>query len=137
MSNLKVIENKISALKNYLGIVEKYKKHSQEEIEANVDLKGAVERYLYLVCQATIDLAEAFIAFKSFRKPTTQSDDFYILNEQEIIPAELAEKLVQMTGFRNIIAHDYLKVDYGKVCDILQNGLRDIENFIKIIETKI
>ena len=137
MSNLKTIENRISALKKYLAISKRYRKYSQKEIETNDDIKGMVERYLYLVCQSAIDLAEVFIAYKNFRKPTTLSEDFYILNEENILPAELTEKLSNMTGFRNLIAHDYLKIDYKKVYDVLQNGLKDIEEFIKIIESKI
>lgn len=137
MSNLKAIENRISALKNYLKIVKKYRKYSQKEIETNVDLRGAVERYLYLVCQTTMDLAEAFISFKGFRKPTTPSERFYVLSEEEIIPNELTDELVEMIGFRNIVAHDYLKIDYARVCDILQNRLKDIEQFIEIIAKKI
>jgi len=137
MTNLKNIENRISVLKSYLKIVKKYRKYSQKEIETNDDLRGAVERYLYLVCQTAMDLAEAFISFKKLRKPTTPSERFYILNEEKIISNELSDQLVEMTGFRNIVAHDYLKIDYARVCDILQNGLKDIEQFIKIIENKI
>jgi len=38
-----------------------------------------------------------------------------------------------MTGFRNIVAHDYEKIDYEVVSAILQEGLKDIETFTKII----
>lgn len=137
MSNSKIIESKISEVKKYLLIVKKFQKYSQQEIESDETIKGAVERYLYLVCQATIDLAEAFIAYKELRKPTSQNDRFYILTENEIIAPPLSENMIKMTGFRNVLAHDYAKVDYQRVMDILQNGLNDVEKFIKIIENKI
>lgn len=133
MTDRSIIENKISAVKKYLLILRRYKKYSQQEIEENIDLRGAVERYLYLAVQATIDLAEAAISLKHFRKPTTMSDDFYILEEQGIIDLELGEQLIKMTGFRNIIAHEYEKLNYEIVFDILNNRLKDIEKFIKII----
>ena len=69
MTNLTIIENKVSAVKKYLKTLERYQKHTKRELEGSVDIKGAVERYLYLVAQATIDLAEAVIAYKKFRKP--------------------------------------------------------------------
>lgn len=72
MTNLSVIENKISAARKYLKILEGYKKYPKEGIKNNLDIRGAVERYLYLAVQATIDLAEAVIAYKKFRKPTTK-----------------------------------------------------------------
>lgn len=131
MTNLSVIENKISAVKKYLKILERYKKYSKREIEKNLDIKGAVERYLYLAIQSTIDLAEAVIAFKNFRKPATMGEAFYILNEEGIIESELTEKMVKMTGFRNIIAHDYEKINYDIVYNILHKESKDIENFLK------
>jgi hypothetical protein len=48
MTDKNAIENRISAAKKYLKILERYKKYSQAEIEKDVDIKGAVERYLYL-----------------------------------------------------------------------------------------
>jgi uncharacterized protein YutE (UPF0331/DUF86 family) len=129
MTNLSVIENKISAARKYLKILEKYKQYSQAEIENDVDRRGAVERYLYLALQSAIDLADATIAYKNFRKPITLSESFHILEENGIIPQELAEKMVRMTGFRNVVAHDYEKLNYEIVYDVLKNKLKDIEDF--------
>lgn len=42
-----------------------------------------------------------------------------------------------MSKFRNIIAYDYEKVDFGIVYDALKNRLVDIEEFIGIVESKL
>ena len=133
MTNLSVIENKISSIKKYLSIVERYKTYSREEIENNIDIKGAIERYLYLSAQATIDLAEAVIAYKNLRKPSTMAESFYILEEKNIISKELTQKMAGMTGFRNAIAHDYDKINYDLVYKIIHQDIKDIEVFIDII----
>lgn len=130
MTSLFVIENKVSAIREYVKILEPYKQYSRIDVEKDNQIRGALERYLYLAAQATIDLAEAVIAFKKFRKPTTLSENFHILQEQDVISGELAEKLVSMVGFRNTIAHDYQKVNYDIVFDVLHNRLSDLEEFI-------
>lgn len=137
MTTFTVIENKISAVKKYLKILERYKKYSKKNIVDNIDIRGAVERYLYLAVQATIDLAEAVISYKKFRKPTTMSEAFDILNEEKIIPKKLTEKLVKMTGFRNVIAHDYAKIDYDKVYGVLHHELKDIKDFLDYLKKKL
>jgi len=137
MIKIAVIENKISAVRKYLKILQRYKKFSQEALEKNIDLRGALERYLYLVVQATIDLSEAMIAYKDLRKPTTMSEAFYILNEEKIISDKLTKAMIKMTGFRNIVTHDYEKLDYDIVYDVLQKGLKDIEKFLKEISSYI
>ncbi len=137
VSNLKVIENKKSSVRKYLKILQRYRKYSKEEIESNLDIKGALERYLYLAIQSTIDLAEAIIAYKDFRKPTAMTEAFYILSEEGFIPAGLTGELVKMVGFRNIVAHDYERLDYDIVFDVLHHKLKDIDKFLKEISAKL
>jgi len=49
----------------------------------------------------------------------------------------LAEKMIKMVGFRNILAHDYAEINYDIVYDVLQNKLPDIEEFIQQIKDKL
>jgi len=137
MTNLSTIENRISAAQKYLKILERYKKYSRKEIETNIDLRGAIERYLYLAVQAAINLAGAVLSFKNFRKPASLSETFIILEEEKIIGRKLCQQLVKMVGFRNILAHDYEEINYEIVSDILKNRLADIREFIRIIDKKI
>jgi len=46
MKNYSTIENRISQLKKYLKILERYRKFSRKEIEEDVDVRGMVERYV-------------------------------------------------------------------------------------------
>lgn len=134
MTYRNVIENKISDTKKYLKILKNYQKFSQKKIIADINLRGALERYLYLACQSCIDLADGIIAFKQFRKPTTYRDHFDILFEEGLISQALAEKMIDMTKFRNVIAHDYTDLDYSIVYDVLLHGTKDIEKFVRKIE---
>ncbi|KKQ74181.1 MAG: hypothetical protein US96_C0039G0017 [Candidatus Woesebacteria bacterium GW2011_GWB1_38_5b] len=134
MTNRFVLENKISSIQKYLTILTKYEPLSQDEIIDDVDIKGAVERYLYLVTQSTIDLAEAVIAYKGYRKPATFSEGFTILAENKIINQDLEKRLVKMSGFRNALAHGYEKINYEILHNALQNSLKDIEEFISLVK---
>jgi uncharacterized protein YutE (UPF0331/DUF86 family) len=137
MTNLSIIENRVSATEKYLRILEGYKKFSKEEIEKDINIRGATERYLYLVVQSTIDLADAVISYRNFRKPTTNREAFFILNEEEAISSDLTERLSDMAGFRNIIAHDYEDINYDIIYDILQNKLSNIQEFLKVIKEEV
>jgi uncharacterized protein YutE (UPF0331/DUF86 family) len=134
MTDLSVIENKLSSIKKYLSILDKFKDYSKDTLENDMIIRGAVERYLYLVSQSAIDLAEAVISYKKLRKPTTMSESFYILGEEKFIDDKLIKKLTKLVGFRNIMAHDYEEVDYDIVYDILQFGLKDIDEFLDSVE---
>ncbi len=137
MTSLGVLENKVSQVRKYLGVLRGYQGFSQEEIEMDVDRRGAVERYLYLAIQATIDLAEALISYKSLRKPATLADSFRILQEDGLLAEPLMRELIKMAGFRNIIAHDYAQINYGVLCQVLKERLVDIEAFLQIVKGAI
>ena len=133
MTSRDVIENKISSTRKFLGILARYRHYSKREIQEDIDLKGAVERYLYLAAQSTIDLAEALIALRRLRKPSTMAESFRILQEQGLISAELAGRLARMAGFRKILAHAYEDIDGDIVVDVLQHGLNDLTEFLEQI----
>lgn len=137
MSNKDTIENKISLVHKYIARLEVYKKYSREEIENDQFISGSLERYLYLVVQATIDTAESIIAYRGLRKPATLREEFEVLSEAKIISSELATKLMNMVGFRNVVAHDYTKLDYDVVYIVLHERLGDIEEFLKVAEKAI
>jgi len=137
MTTIAILENKISAARKYLNILKEYRHLPIKEIINNLDKKGATERYLYLASQATIDLADAVVAYKKFRKPTTMSEAFHILEENKIIGQALTRRMVGMVGFRNVVTHDYEKIDYEIVEKVLKSGLDDIVKFIEIIEEKM
>jgi len=130
MTSLTVIENKISDVEKYLRILGSFQKYSRQEIEQNILIRGAVERYLYLAVQATINVAEALVAHKNLRKPSTLSEAFHILGEEKLVTKSVVEHMIKMTGFRNIIVHDYTAIDYDIVYEILHDRLEDIHTFI-------
>jgi len=134
MTSINVVESKLREIDEYYSLLLKYRKYSREELEKDFTLKGALERYLHLLCQAAIEAGEALIAFKGFYRPGSYSDIFEILKSKEIIDFEIAQKLVQMTAFRNAIAHDYKKFDFGIAYRVLMADMDDIKKFELIVK---
>ncbi len=134
MTNLSVAENKISSVKKYLSILESYRNNSVEEIERDITLRGAIERYLYLVCKTAIDLTEVIISLSKFRKPTTISESFVILEEEGVIGADLKARMADSVALLNVLAHEYEEINYEVLYDVLRNRLQDITEFVETAE---
>ncbi|HAS84750.1 MAG TPA: hypothetical protein DCS23_01595 [Candidatus Yonathbacteria bacterium] len=60
-----------------------------------------------------------------------------MLSEAGIIESKLSLRLMDMVGFRNVIAHDYTKLDYDVVYDVLHKRLVDIDEFLNVVEKAI
>jgi len=138
MTNIDILKRKISQIQKYFAILKPLRKYPKEKIQNDEIIYGAIERYLYLLCQATIDFAEAVISFKNLRKPGTYSEIFEILSEGEgLINRDISRKMQEMTGFRNILAHEYGKVDFKEVYKVLTDEIDDINIFLEEIKGKI
>lgn len=137
MTNIGILENKISTVKKYLTLVERYADVDIKKLAKDFDIKGAVERYLYLMTQATIDLAEMVILYKKLRKPSSFSECFEILRENSYISDDLCSKLISMTGFRNSLAHGYEKIENKVLVETIKNGKKDILDFLNVAEKLI
>jgi uncharacterized protein YutE (UPF0331/DUF86 family) len=72
-----------------------------------------------------------------FRRPESNREIFQILCDNNIIDKTLSSNLSNMAGFRNILVHDYVRLDREMVYDIIINHLKDIESFMKIISEYI
>jgi uncharacterized protein YutE (UPF0331/DUF86 family) len=49
----------------------------------------------------------------------------------------LATALASMVGFRNILVHDYARIDAAIVLRVLRNDLADIERFRNAVQALI
>ena len=56
------------------------------------------------------------------------------LGEAKIIPLDFAKKLVPLAGFRNILVHDYLDINWDEVYNNLHQ-LNDLSQFIDHVKT--
>lgn len=137
MTTIDTLKLKISEVEKYYQIVKKYQNLSRQDIETDDTIKGAVERYLYLLCQSSIDLGEALISYYKYRLPTTYADIFDILYENNFISKQLALSLAKMSGFRNILAHSYGKVNFDIVYQVLKKDINVILEFVHLLKEKI
>ena len=76
------------------------------------------------------------IAYEGLGLPETLKAHFDLLVQNNILPKESGEKMNAMIGFRNIAVHEYQNIDQEILKSILQNNLRDIEEFYKVILSK-
>lgn len=92
---------------------------------------------LQLAIQAALDIASHVVSARRFGEPTTNRNLFDLLEREQWIPAELAARLRDMAGFRNVVVHGYESVDLAVVCDILDHRLGDLLEYCGIIRGRV
>ena len=135
MVDKNLILRKLSELENYHSQLEEYKSITLKAYRDDWKVQRIIERTLHLMIEICVDISHHIIAEKKYRVPTGYSDTFSVLFEQGIIDEMLFNILEKMTKFRNIIVHNYEKVDPEIVISILRNNLNDFSFYRDAIIT--
>ena len=128
-----LILRKFSNLDEYLGQIGEYSPISLEDYAQDWKIQRIVDRTLQMMIETCLDVAGHIISDEGFRVPETYADMFKILVENQILEKSQSEPLNRMTKFRNIVVHQYEKVDPTIVIGILRNNLGDFEKYKKAI----
>jgi len=123
------INARLETLREYLKILKSLKGVSGTELARNIDKRAKAERYLQLAIEACIDIAELIISDRRLPVPKTSREAIEILGREGIINKKLAFDFAPAVGFRNILIHDYLEIDYEQVADKINNRLGDFKKF--------
>lgn len=112
-----------------------FKPLSEKELVGNEVLNLAAEKSLQNAIQSCIDIANHIVAALGLERPEKSVADIFVsLAKEEIIPEDFVETMRKITGYRNVLVHDYLKVDRHKTYIIIQKRLPDLVKFAQYIE---
>ncbi|MFO0753315.1 MAG: DUF86 domain-containing protein [Thermodesulfovibrionales bacterium] len=103
-----------------------YAMPSKLPFEEDYMKQDAIAINLQRAAEQAIDLANHIIRKGKLGLPKESKDSFEILAQSKIIPADLADKLKGMVGFRNIMVHEYQEMDIRIMVDVIEHHLDDL-----------
>ncbi len=133
----KIIFNKIIAkfgkLDEYLKCLREIQKVNRKAFLADYHYYGLAERYFQLAIEVVLDIGKLMIIYQNLRRPEDNQDIFTVLTDEKILSSKLTEKFSGIAGFRNILVHDYEKINREIVYEKLQKSLKDFQDFKKAV----
>lgn len=124
--------DKIQNLDEYIKYLEKIAKETKNDKSGFLNdfhFFGSAERYLQLSIQVIIDLVQMIIIEEGFERPEENQEAISLLYNKRVISENIALRLDGIVGFRNILVHEYGRIDKEKVYDYLQEKITDIKDF--------
>ena len=122
------IERRLDELNERLARLQPLQNKPRPEFDADPYLRDIVERNLEIAAQCVIDICHRIIALENARKPTDYYEAILIIGELNILPADFARQIAPLAGFRNVLVHEYLGVEWDLVYANLQK-LSDLLTF--------
>ncbi|MEK6960915.1 MAG: DUF86 domain-containing protein [Nanoarchaeota archaeon] len=101
------------------------------EYDSDIRSKAACERYVERIVESFVDIAFLIIRLKALSPPDDEKGSFDRLAQEGIITPDLAERLKDAKGMRNILAHQYGMIDDRIVFDAVSDEIpRDAKELI-------
>lgn len=137
-SVLEIIQLKIKELQKNLILLQSVSANIDEEnLKEDIIRYWGIERGLQISIECIIDISNIIISSLDMEKPDTYRQSILFLEKEKILPKQFAKEIANMISFRNILVHDYMRVDEKIMIDILKNRLGDFVKYINYINAWI
>ena len=129
------IETKLKQLREYVGELRKLKSLDLSEFNRDNVKRAAVERFFQMSIEVVIDISSMIISHEDLEKPDDYRKIILELGNSGILDEDFAGEFANIAGFRNVLVHQYAKVDTEIVHKKLRKNLKDFDKFGKQIAT--
>lgn len=119
---------KVDELDGYLNELRQVLPESFEAYQ-RIEKRRSCERLLQIAIECTIDICALVVTGLRLGLPAEESDLFDKLEKAGVVSASVRASLRQMRGMRNILVHEYGRVDDRIVYEVVSGKLDDFETF--------
>jgi uncharacterized protein YutE (UPF0331/DUF86 family) len=134
MVDREVIEAHLQNMEEALANLGRYGDLSLQEFSKDLSLLWITERGLEILIQNLLDIGAHILASDIKNDWDDYRDIILKLGHHGIIPMDFSEKIQSMAGLRNILVHEYLRVDASKLYDYLQKRRGDFTEYMYHIQ---
>ena len=135
MHNIKVLERHIADVESVVQTLHKLKRYSIEKVASDREVLWAIEHGLQVAIQNLLDIGSHLLSAEAVNDYEDYTQIIDRLGDRGVIPKDFAASIRGMAGFRNILVHEYLRVDLEEIYRILHEQLDDFSRFVGFIRT--
>ncbi|HNI69635.1 MAG TPA: DUF86 domain-containing protein [Nitrospira sp.] len=128
-----VVLNKAASIERCLTRISEEYDGKREHLYENQTKQDAIVLNLQRACETAIDLAMYVVRRNGLGLPQESRDAFALLEKAGLLPAELANRLQRMVGFRNVAIHEYTRLNLDILQTIITKNLDDFRTFSRTI----
>ena len=131
------IHGKMKEVSNSVRKVEENMPESVQIFEEMSIEKDGIYKNVEHAIQATYDICALLVKENDLGIPSDERKLPDMLVKADIIDKELGERLKDMKGFRNRLAHQYGKIDDEIAYENIIQGLEDFQKFLDHVEEEL
>ena len=129
-----LVISKAGSIRRHLRRISEKGRVNVETFLSDIDRQEVISFNLHLAVENCTDLAAHIISEEGLGVPGSASEMFYLLEENGYLNMQLTEKMIKAVGLRNLIVHEYDKIDLNRLFDIVRRDTKDINDFVSVPE---
>ena len=110
-----ILLSKAEAIRRHIKRVIDKRNVDIEAFIKDIDRQESILFNLQMAIQNYIDMAAHIISEEGLGIPGSASEMFYLLEENGYLDHDITEKMIKAVGFRNIMVHEYGRIDLKQV----------------------
>jgi uncharacterized protein YutE (UPF0331/DUF86 family) len=103
----------------------------------DLDRQEIIAFNMHLAIQNCMDIAAHIISDEGLGVPGSAGEMFYILQENGFLSADLADRMVKAVGFRNLLVHEYQKIDLLRLHRAAEKNVDDLIEYLSAVFGKL
>jgi uncharacterized protein YutE (UPF0331/DUF86 family) len=128
---------KSASVKKRLNRIDEKRQIEKSLFREDLDCQEIILFNLQMAIQECVDIASHIISEEGWGVPGSTNEMFYLLEENSYFDRDLTEKMVKCVGFRNILVHEYTRIELDLVHEIARKDIHDLEWYLKAIFVKL
>ncbi len=128
-----ILLSKAEAIRRHIKRVIDKRNVDIEAFIKDIDRQESILFNLQMAIQNCIDMAAHIISEEGLGIPSSAGEMFYLLEENGYLDHDITEKMIKAVGFRNIMVHEYGRIDLKQVFQFAQRDVEDLNQYITSI----
>jgi uncharacterized protein YutE (UPF0331/DUF86 family) len=128
---------KAGSVKKHLNRILEKRKVDLDRFLNDIDRQESILFNVQMAVQNCIDIAAHIISEEGFGVPGSTTEMFFLLENHGYLDQNLTAAMVKAVGFRNLIVHEYGKIELERVYKIAQDDINDLNEYLKAIIKKL
>jgi uncharacterized protein YutE (UPF0331/DUF86 family) len=128
---------KAGAVKRHLNRIFEKRKTDLKTFLKDIDRQESILFNIQMAVQNCIDIAAHIVSNEGLGVPGSTNEMFYLLEENGYLDHEITERIVKAVGLRNLVVHEYGKIDLEQIFNVAQNDITDLNEYLRSIFKKI
>jgi uncharacterized protein YutE (UPF0331/DUF86 family) len=129
--NAEVVQRRLEEMHALLGYLRTREDVTAADLRADIEVRLAVERALAQLVDHATSVNAHVVSGAGALPSADYRSSFHDAAQHGLISEELAERLAPAAGLRNVLTHEYVRVDLERVADAVGDATRDFGDYVR------